>query len=180
MVRKSWLVIGCITAVVAVACAVTYAEKSEKCSLPAAVESAVKAMFPEAAIEKFKKEEAEIKTYEVELKDASMNVDADGTVVSVETVEKVDALPAAVADTIKAQNAKVVKVEKEVKHAEFKLVKLDTPVTAYEAKITKDGKEMELKIAADGKILKQEAAEKEEKEEKEKKCGKEKDEDDKD
>ncbi len=185
MIRKNWILIGCAVAVAALVCAVTYAEKSEmKDSLPAAVESAIKAIFPKATIEKFKMEEAEIKTYEVELKDASMNIGVDGTVASIETVEEVNALPAAVAQTIKAQDAKVVKVEKEVKKAELKLVKLDTPVITYEAKISKDGKESEIKIAADGKILKQEAAEKVEKDEKggkeEKKCGKEKDEDEKD
>jgi len=168
MVRKNWILIGCAVAA-ALFCAVTYAEKSEKKdSLPAAVESAVKAAFPKAAIEKFEMEEAEIKVFEVELKDASMNIGADGTVASIETVEEVSSLPAAVAQTIKAQDAKVVKVEKEVKKAEFKLVKLDTPVITYEAKISKDGKESEIKIAADGKILKQEAAEKEEKDDDEK------------
>jgi hypothetical protein len=161
MVRKSWIVIGCVSAVAAMLCAATYAEKGEmKGSLPAAVQSAVKALFPSGTIEKSKMEEMEIKIYEVELKDASMNVGEDGTVASVETVEDVNALPAAVARTIKAQDAKMVKAEKEVKHAELKLVKLDAPVTTYEVKVTKDGKEMEIVIAADGKLLKQEAVEK--------------------
>jgi hypothetical protein len=46
------------------------------------------------------------------------------------------------------------------------------PVTTYEAEITKDGKETEIKVAADGTILKQEV--------KEKKCDKEKDDNGKD
>ena len=161
MVRKNWILIGCVL-VVAAMVAITYAEKSEmKGALPAAVESAVKAAFPKAAIEKFGMEEEEFKVYEVELKDASMNIGADGTVESIETVEDVNALPAAVAQTIKAEGAKAVKVEKEVKKAELKLVKLDTPVITYEAKISKDDKESEIVISADGKILKQEAAEEE-------------------
>jgi hypothetical protein len=169
MVRRKWILMGCAVAAAAFVCAITYAEKNEtKGPLPAVVESAVKAAFPKAAIEKFGMEEQEIKVYEVELKDASMNIGADGTVATIETVEEISTLPAAVAQTIKAQGAKVVKVEKEVKKAELKLVKLDTPVITYEAKISKDGKESEIVIAADGKIMEQKAADKEEKDGKEK------------
>jgi hypothetical protein len=174
MVGKNWILIGCVLMVAVFVCAVTYAEKSEKKdSLPAAVESAVKAAFPKAVIEKFAAEEQEIKVYEVELKDASMNIGADGTVATIETVEKENALPAAVAAAIKEQNGKVVKVEKEVKKAELKLVTLSTPVTTYEATITKDGKDIEVVISADGKIIEKKAAEKDEDE----KGGKEKDKD---
>jgi hypothetical protein len=158
MVRKKGILIGCALMVAVLVCAVTYAEKNEKKTLPAAVESAVKANFPNATIEKFAAEEEEITVYEIELKNASVNIGADGTVATIETVEDINALPAAVAQAIKAQGAKAVKVEKEVKKAELKLVKLDNPVTTYEAKISKDGKETEIVISADGKILKQEAA----------------------
>jgi hypothetical protein len=184
MVRKNWILIGCVVAVAVMVCAVTYAEKSEKCSLPTAVESAVKALFSKAVIESSKKEEASIGAYEVELKDngksASVNVGEDGTVIEVETTVDMNALPDAVKKTLKAQDVNVPTVDKAVTYAELKLVELKSPVTTYE--VTKDGKE--IKIAADGKILKQKAAEKVEKDEKggkeEKKCGKEKDEDEKD
>jgi hypothetical protein len=188
MVRKNWILVGCVMAVAVLVCAVTYAEKSEKCSLPTAVESAVKALFSKAVIESSKKEEASICAYEVELKDngkpASVNVGENGMVIEVETTVDMSALPDAVKKTLKAQDVNVPTVDKAVTYAELKLVKLDAPVTTYEVKVTKDGKESEIKIAADGKILKQEAVEKVEKDEKggkeEKKCGKEKDEDDKD
>jgi uncharacterized protein (UPF0333 family) len=163
MVSKKWILVVCAVALVAIVCAVTYAEKGETKALPAAVKSAVNAAFPNAAIEKFGTEEAEIQVYEVELKDASMNIGADGTVATIETVEEESKLPAAVAQAIKEQGAKVVKVEKEVKKAELKLVPLGTPVTTYEAKINKDGKETEIVISADGKILEKKAAEKDEK-----------------
>ena len=169
MIGKKWILVGCFAAIAVIVCAVTYAEKSEnEESLPAAVASAVKAAFPKAAIENFDTEEQGITVYEVELKDASVNIGEDGTVATIETVEEESKLPAAVAQAIKSQGAKVVKVEKEVKKAELKLVKLDNPVTTYEAKISKDGKESEILISADGKILKQEAAEKDEKGNKEK------------
>ena len=186
MVRKNWILIGCVVAVAALICAVTYAEKSEtKDALPSAVQSAVKALFSKAVIETSKKEEASISAYEVELKDngkaASVNVGEDGTVIEVETTVDMNALPDAVKKTLKAQDVNVPTVDKAVTYAELKLVKLDAPVTTYEVKVTKDGKESEIKIAANGKILKQEAVENDEKGVKEeKKCGKEKDEDDKD
>jgi len=188
MVRKNWILIGCVVAVAAMVCAVTYAEKTEKCSLPTAVESAVKALFSKAVIETSKKEEESICTYEVELKDngkaVSVNVGEDGKVIEVETTVDMNDLPDAVKKTLKAQDVNVPTVDKAVTYFELKLVELKSPVTTYEVKVTKDGKESEIKIAADGKIMKQEAAEKVEKDEKggkeEKKCDKEKTEDDDD
>jgi len=170
MVRKNWIVIGLCIAVAAMLCAVAYGEKGEKkCSLPAAVEAAVKALFPNAVIEKSEKEEEKVEMYEVNVKDAGKESDitlaADGTVAEVESAEDINAVPAAVAQTIKAQDGKVSKVEKIVEYAQLKLVKLDTLITTYEAKITKGGKESEIKIAADGTILKQETEKKKDKDE---------------
>jgi uncharacterized protein YuzE len=161
MVAKKWILVGCFTAMAMLVCAVTYAEKSEnEESLPAAVASAVKAAFPKAAIENFSEEQQELTVYEVELENASMIIGKDGTVATIETVEEESKLPAPVAAAIKKQNGKVVKVEKEVKKAELKLVKLGTPVTTYEATITKDGKDIEVAISADGKIIENKDAEK--------------------
>jgi hypothetical protein len=173
MIKKTWIVIGLCITVAAMLCAIAYAEKGEKeCSLPAAVEAAVKALLPNAVIEKSNKEEKEVKTYEVKVKDGNkeseVKLTTDGTVMGVESVEVMDTLPAAVAQAIKAQNAKVKKVEKEIEYAQLKVVKLDTPVTSYEAEIIKDGKETEIKIAADGTILKQEVEEKKDKDQDEK------------
>jgi hypothetical protein len=173
MIRKNWIVIGLCVAVAVMLCAVVYGEKGgEKCSLPAAVEAAVKALLPNGVITDSKKEEEEIKVYEVEVKvgdkESDVKVDKDGTVIEVESDDSLDTVPAAVAATIKAQNAEVKEVGKEVEYAQLKLVKLDAPITSYEAEIIKDGKKVEIEIAADGKIIKQE----------EKKCDKEKDDDD--
>ncbi len=166
MTKKKWILLACFTVTVAVICAVTYAEKAEKAevkSLPAAAEAAVKAAFPKSAIEKSSIEKMKLKVYEVELKDGSMIIAEDGTVATIETVEEEKSLPAPIAAAIKAQNGKLVKVEKDVKKAELKLVKLDKPETSYEATISKDGKETEVVIAADGKIMEQKAMDKEEK-----------------
>jgi len=170
MVRKNWIVIVCCIAAAAVLCTVTYAEKGEKGSLPAVVQAAVKALLPNAVIGESSKEEEEIEMYEVKVKDAGKESDVklaeDGTVVEVESIETIDALPAEVAKTFKAQDAKIKKVEKAVEYAQIKVVKLDVPITTYEAKITKDGKETEIKVAADGTIIKQETEKKKDKDEK--------------
>ena len=178
MVRKNWIVIGlCITAAVML-CTAAYGEKGEKkCSLPPAIEAAVKAFFPNAVIDESKKDKESVKTYEVDVKDGSkeseVTVAEDGTVLDVDSDETMDTLPAAVAQTIEAQNAELKEVVKEVEYAQLKVVKLDTPVTSYEVEIIKDDEKIELKIAADGTILKQHEAE-------EKKCNKDKDDDDED
>lgn len=177
MVRKNWMVIGLCVAAAVMLCAVVYAEKGEKeCSLSAALQSAVKAIFPNGVIEKCKIEEESVKVTEATLKDngkeAEVKLADDGMVVEVDATVDMNSLPAAVAQTIKAQNAKVNEIDKNIEYAQLKLVKLDTPKTYYEVDIIKDGKKIEMEIAPDGTILKQEAEKK--------KCDREKDDDDKD
>jgi hypothetical protein len=120
-------------------------------------------------------EEKEVKMYEVKVKDgdkeSEVTLDVDGTVVEVTTTEDINALPAAVAKALKSQGAEVSEAEKSVEHAQLKLIKLDTPITTFEAKIDRDGEKIEIKVAVDGTILKQHEAE-------EKKCNKDKDDDD--
>jgi hypothetical protein len=166
MIRKNWIVIGLCITVAATLCAVAYAEKDEKeCPLSAVVQAAVKALFPNAVIEKCKMDEEEIKMCEVKVKDGNqvseIKLTEDGMVAEVETSETLATVPAAVAAALKAQGADVSKVKKEVEYAQLKLVKLDTPVTTYEAKITKGEEKIEIKVAADGTIIKQETKEKE-------------------
>ena len=162
MIKKNLVVIGLCVAVAAMLCAAAFAEKGEKeCSLSAAAQAAVKALFPNAVIEKCKMDEEEIKMCEVKVKDGNevseVKLTDDGTVAEVETAETLDTVPAAVAQTLKSQGAEVSKVKKGVEYAQLKLVKLDTPITTYEAKIIKGDEKIEIKIAADGKIIKQEA-----------------------
>jgi len=173
MVKKSWIVIGLCVAIAVMLCATAYGEKEgKKCSLPAAIEAAVKAFFPNGVISEGKQEEKEIKAYEIEVKvgdkESDVKVAEDGTVMEVESDETIETVPAAVAETIKAQNAEVKEVSKEVEYAKVQVVKLDTPETTYSAEIIKDGKKIEIEIAADGTIIKQET----------KKCDKDKDGDD--
>jgi hypothetical protein len=178
MVRRNWIVIGLCIAAAIMLSAAAFGEKCEnKGSLPATVEAAIKSLFPKATVDESKVDKESVTVYEVGLKDGNtesdVTVSEDGTVVEVCTEETMDTLPAAVANAIKAQNAEVKEIEKGVDYAQLKMVKLDIPKTTYEAKIIKDDETIELKIAADGTILKQHEA-------KEKKCHKDKDEDDKD
>jgi hypothetical protein len=172
MARRNRIVIVlCIAAAITLS-VTAFGEKSEmKGSLPAAVEAAVKALFPKATVDESKMDQESVKVYEVGIKDGNtesdVTVSEDGVVSEVSTEGTIDTLPAAVAQAIKAQNGEVKGVEKEVKYAQLKMVKLDTPVTSYEAKIIKDDETIELKIAADGAILKQHEVE-------EKKCDKDK------
>ena len=181
MVRKNWIVIVCCAALVAMVCAVSYAEKSEKGSLPAAIEAALKALIPGATVVKSELGAEKVGAYEIDAKDGSKDVEVtiteDGTAIDAEYTESMDSVPAAVADAIKAQKAEIKEVAKVVTYAEVKVVKLDAPTTAYEADIVKDGKKMEVLFAADGKILKQIVAkdEKDSGKEKDEKKGKDKD-----
>jgi uncharacterized membrane protein YkoI len=163
MTGKTWIMIVCCVALAAIVCAVTYAEKGEKGSLPAAIEAAVKALMPNATIEKSKLGEEKVSAYEIDVKDnskeAEVTVAEDGTAIDVEYTETMDTVPAAVSTAIKAQNAEIKEVVKVVEYARVKVVKLDAPVTSYEAEIIKDGKKMEVEFAADGKILKQKVME---------------------
>jgi hypothetical protein len=177
MARRNQIVIVlCIAAAVTLSITAFGGKCEKKCSLPAAAEAAVKELFPNATVDESKIDRESVKVYEVEVKEgdkeSDITVSEDGIVSEVTTDETLDTLPAAVAQAIEAQNGEVKEVEKEVKYAQLKMVKLDTPITSYEAKIVKDDETIEVKIAADGTILKQHEAE-------EKKCHKDKDDDDK-
>jgi glucose/arabinose dehydrogenase len=176
MAKKNVIVSSVIVLAVLVVCAAVYAEHEGKVTLPEAVKAAIKAIYPAGEIEEAKIEKEGLKLYEVEVDtngvEAEITADAEGTIAEVTTEEKVESLPAAVAQTVAAQGGKAVEAEKEVTHARVKLVKLDAPVTTYEVKIEKDGKMTEIEMAADGKILPKEC----EKEKKE--CKKDKDDDD--
>ncbi|MGA2915024.1 MAG: PepSY-like domain-containing protein [Sedimentisphaerales bacterium] len=165
MTKKNMIV---IVMVIAIVCAAVYAKKHDgKIELPKAVRAAIKALYPAGKVEKSEMKKKCLELYEVKLDDNGVEkeimLDEEGTVVTVETKEKPDALPAAV-EKAAASKGKIVQAEKKIVHAKYKLVKLDAPVTKYEVKVEKKGKTIELKIADDGKILKEEEEKKEKKE----------------
>jgi len=145
-------------------------EKSEKervvtlQELPAAVQATIKKEAGDAVLKKIIEEtengkviyEAEWKTKDVEVE---IEVAADGTVLERETEKqvKLDQVPACVkASILKAAAGNEIK-EVEVKAKNGKVV-------AYGAEWLANGKEVEAKIAPDGKILKQEVGDDDENE----------------
>jgi len=147
------------------------AKEEAKVELPSAVAEAIKAAFPEAEIEEVEVEEEEeegVTLYEVELEqgDVEMEVEVapDGTIVEIETEIAQKDVPEAALQAIQAAapDAKIEEVEKieiraEIKKAEgdkpAQLVKLDEAKIVYEAELEKDGKEGEITVAADGKVV---------------------------
>lgn len=109
-----------------------------------------------------------LRVYEVELEENEDEFDVtvapDGTIVEIETEISLDDVPAAVKAAIlaAADGAKVEEVSKEVTYAVVTLVKLKEPQTSYEAELVKDGKEVEIEVAADGTVLAMEAEDEDE------------------
>ena len=135
-------------------------EKGKTC-LSAMAKDIVDGLFPSATIEKVEVEEEEIKFVEVDLtqagKECSVNVTKDGILLSFETEVSAEDLPPAVAQAIEEAGGEIKKIEKEEIRAVVQLIELPEPVTVYEAKFIKDGKEYEIEIAADGEVLSVEA-----------------------
>jgi len=135
------------------------ASKRKRLVLPAAAAAAVKKAFPKASIEEVEREEVSLALYEVEIEqgdsEAEITVTSDGQIVEVEKEVAASALPKAVAMTLKklAGGAKVEEIERVEVHAVLKLVKLAKVKVVYEAEFVRDGKEVEVRIGADGKLL---------------------------
>ena len=133
--------------------------KTRKVVLPTAAAAAVKKAFPKATIDEVERERESIALYEVELqrdgKEFEVVVTPDGQIVAVEKQVARGDLPEAVAKKLAdlAGDAKIKQIEKEEIHAVVKVVKLKKPKVVYEAEFVKDGKEIEVKITVDGKLL---------------------------
>ena len=157
MKKEYCKVTGLIIFVAVLLCTVVYAEEcSKKDTLPSAAQAVVEKMYPNREMAKIEAEEESLKLYEVDFADGgSMMISAEGTVVSIETKESLQSIPSVVAESIKqaAKGADIKKIEKEVVYAEIKLAELETQETIYEAKINKDGGEIEIKVDASGVIL---------------------------
>ena len=132
--------------------------------LPSAAARAVAAAFPKAKVAEVEVENEDgVKLYEVELeqggKELEVKVSPTGTIVEVESEIALGDVPKAVAAAIAkaAGGGKVVEVEKVEARAVQKSgqwVKLDTPVTHYEAEFRRDGKTHEIRLTAAGTVVK--------------------------
>lgn len=159
---KHWKTISFMVLIGVTVCIAAYAGRHErgKNSLPAAVKTAIQALYPEAVIEEVEVEREGLKLYEVELEqdngqEVEVTVSSDGTIVEVETEVAMGSIPQVVAEAIAqvSEGAKIKEIEKEVTYAVVRLVNLDTPRITYEAELIKDGKKSEIKVAADGTVL---------------------------
>ncbi len=161
MKRRNLKLFGLVL-IIGLTYAAGYAGKSSKTVLPAAVKAAIAKLYPQAVIEEIEIEEEGIKVYEIELKhngsELELTIAADGTILEVESEVVIENLPNAVQAAIikAAAGAKIEEVKKEVTYWIVKLHKLKKSVTTYEAELLRDGKEIEIEIAADGSILESE------------------------
>ena len=121
--------------------------------VPPGAQSVIKSHTSGGTIDKItRKKEDDKHYYKVEYKKDSrefeLQVDDDGKVLEVEEFMKMEELPPAVQETVKAESA----------GAEIKELVLETEggKTFYEVEFEKDGKEYEVKIAEDGTVLERE------------------------
>jgi hypothetical protein len=130
---------GIIVLVVVLAGVAALAGKDKCVSLPDAVKAAISAVYPEAEIEESQVEE-------------------EGKIIEKETEVALSAVPAAVRAAIaKAyEGGEIEEVTEEVTYWVVTLKRLEAPETTYEAEVVKEGKEIEIELAADGTILEQE------------------------
>jgi len=163
---KHWKSVGLVLLVGVMVCAVTYAGKCKKVRLPDAVKAAISALYPEAVIEEAKVEKEGLKVYEIELKlngqEFEVTVAPDGTIIETDSEVAINGLPDAVKAAIiqAAAGAEIKDIDEEITYWVVTLKKLETPETTYEAELIKDGKEIEIELAADGTILKEKVEDK--------------------
>jgi hypothetical protein len=94
-------------------------------------------------------------------KEVELEVTPSGQIAGVEKEIAESDLPAPVAKKLAdlAGDGQVKEIERQELHAVIRMVKLSEPKVFYEAEIVKDGKEVEVTISEDGKVLAKEVEE---------------------
>jgi hypothetical protein len=162
MKARNLKALGIVVLIVVLAGVAARAGKDEAEFLPEAVKSAINAEYSGAEIEEAQAEEECITVYEVELEmgeqEVELVISADGKIMEKEAEVPLGEVPAAVKSAIEkaCEGGEIKEVTKEVTYWVVTLSKLEMPKTTYEAEVVKDGKEMEIEVAADGTILEQE------------------------
>jgi hypothetical protein len=137
--------------------------QAEAAKLPPAVARVVKQHRPKAVIDKLTVEQqAGTDLYDIEFKgtQGEMEVAADGTIIDIVSIVRMDGLPRAAAEAIqkvtREAGAKIVRLEKAEVHSEIadgKIVKLPQFKYLYEAELVKKGQTGEVTVAPDGTIV---------------------------
>jgi len=162
MKARNLRAVGIIVLLIVLAGAAAHAGKDKCTRLPDAVKAVINAEYPGAEIEESQVEKEGIKVYEVELEqegqDVELTISADGKIIEKETEIPLSEVPAGVKAAIEGacEGGEIEEVTKEVTYWVVTLKKLETPKTTYEAEVVKDGKEIEIEVAADGTVLEQE------------------------
>ena len=144
-----------------------HAARGRQPALSKKAAAAIEKAFPKAKIVQVEPERKGVVVYEVELirdgKEVEILVTSDGQIVATENEIGKDDLPAAVAATVAkhAGDAEIKEIEKEEIRATLQFVALDKPQVVYEVEFLRDGREVELKIDGDGKILSREVEDEE-------------------
>ena len=176
MKRAKMLAVVPVLLAVVVACHVAGAKnangnKGRTPALPPDAAAAIKKAYPQATVGKIEREKESVVLYEVELdqngEKLDVKVSSAGQVVEVENEVAQASLPETVAKALAnlAGDAKVKKVERAKILAVITVVALEKPQIVYEAEFMKDGKEVEVKIGEDGKLLGKEVDDEDEEDE---------------
>ena len=135
-------------------------DDEEEVVFPERAAAAIEKAFPEATVEGVELEhEVGLTLYEVEIRhhgrEMEVKVAPDGMIVEAESRVSMTALPAAVVRALAelAEGGKIEEVEEQRVYAIARLVELETPQTAYEAEIVRDGEELQVTFAPDGSVI---------------------------
>ncbi|MHC4563541.1 MAG: PepSY domain-containing protein [Planctomycetota bacterium] len=127
--------------------------------LPEQAAAAIETEFPDAEIAEVERERVGVVLYEVEFErdgeEVEVTVTAEGQIVAIEREMDEDDLPETVVTTLAehAGEAEIEEVEAEEVRAELKFVPVAKPRVVYEVEFHNDGREVELTIDANGKLL---------------------------
>jgi len=159
--KRKLTIMATLILAIALVSSIVYADKHEEKEneLSIAAEQSIAQNFPNAKIGEVKEEEIEIELYEVKLTQANgqeseVLVTEDGMIMEQENELKKEDLPFDLATVIPA-NAKVKEINSKTIYAVMAPVALETPTSHYEVEVTVDGKNIGMKLAEDGTIIKQ-------------------------
>lgn len=138
------------------------ASPANQAQLPAAATQTLQKAYPGCTIEKVKVEDEDgVKVYEANLRSGKMKKEvtltAAGEILEIETPMATCDLPKAVADAVAkaAPGAKITEAASEEVLADAKLGKLAAPKVTYKVEVQKGGKEGEMTLSPEGKVLKE-------------------------